>query len=742
MSVPLHEQVLSFFRLFPENAEISEFPDRGTAEITLRGPLATRFAQQGVPSPHAADERILKLLLGSSFGSVATGYESVSPSSHLVRTIQNYLEEEGSQFCRTAAVLSLSGDFTDLRQLKVEIRHAAPQASIRCHYQRYFLVSYLFSQSSFENFEETMRVVIEWDERSRTARVVAPARAKHISEMVWADVTEFDDAARRPDLPPPDRQLVEQVLSCAERAAADRARRVAPRRVQDILRRKDEETKQIQVYYDARLRQAEKSVFKRQQTESEQLSRLQHLNDVFHIELELSLLSVRELLVPLVEYSLSVEPAGVLPHTFAYDPLANRLTSQACPRCGQEPATQEWSYCGQGHHLECYRCQTVHLCCEPDCHVSACHIHAEECHVCDAFVCHSHRQACPSCGEGHCRGCQGSVRFHDEPVCLLCRGNCRDCSHDLFYRRDDLKYCVTCSAERHPLCVDHRDDCSCCGDPVCKSHQLTTEDGLGCDGCYAACNSCGSRVVQRTRLASCPFCPTGDLGLHCSDRGHAAPCQYCLRPLCPTHRLRLHDDKLGCSDCSSQCSQCHHYFGKQLLEPCVECHQPVCESDRVVSEFRPETYCRVHGDLRFDSCPGCGRSGPRSQLQGCGSCGLNYCPHCHPGDASHGECAHCISLRRAAPTPETFVASWKSSLAQADRRGLAPALWDEMQKAFDAELGDFEWSQVETHRHRLLRASARGGIWKKLTRLFRQVRHFLLVIDKQTETVQVRVNHE
>lgn len=743
MSQSLQDLVWSYFRLYPDLADIREFPGKGTAEITLSGDLASCFHNQGVAGAEGSGQRLIKLLLKSDNAAVATGFETLSPDSQLVRMIQNQLEQQDSLFCRTTALLSVSGTFQDLRQLGLQIRRVTPTARIDLRDRRYFIVSYLFSQTICERLEDTIRVVVEVDDKriahsDTGCRVLPPGRAKFLSEMSCVDIASYQGTDQSIRLPPLSGPAMERVLKISQEDAAARVSKVAPRRASETLRKLDEEKKQTQAFFEARA-QSDASEFRRKQAEEEQKTRLAQLEEVFKVRAELELLSVQELLVPVIEYSLAVDPAGELQQRFAFDPLGNTLTTAACTRCGMGHDKLHWDYCDQGHHLECEDCRSILTCCEQDCSHTACPDHVRDCVVCEQFICHMHTAYCPSCGHGHCSKCHGPVERHDDDVCLNCRENCKDCSSDVFHHKQDIRFCSVCSGK---LCQDHRDVCHLCDSLLCHTHTVETRNGSGCAECYAHCQTCLSKdaralAVARSGLAHCVACLPDDRGLHCAELEHAAACGVCSDGICGAHRIRLHDGRWSCPTCTRQCIDCHDWFEHKTMPACEECREPVCRSDMQSSQYRSETFCRKCAGLLFGVCPGCDRRGPRRELTACVQCGIRYCQHCRVN--SQGRLCHFCEGMAPIQFSESEWSVWRESFSNAPRGTHSIKAWHEMELALDSQRDKHHWCHSESHRYRLLHGDYHGGWLGILTRWMRTTPKFLIVLDKQKHTAEVRI---
>lgn len=171
--------------------------------------------------------------------------------------------------------------------------------------------------------------------------------------------------------------------------------------------------------------------------------------------------------------------------------------------------------------------------------------------------------ACSECGEAHreillCR--KGHV------VGPACSEDCVHCGH-LYCHSCDLLTCALC--HRH-TCWDCSEECSDCGERVCKEHVRFCEDtgARVCPRCATDCPACHRRY-QEERVRNCA------LGEERVCRQCITRCRVCLRSVCPEHTFE-----------------------------CAACGRPVCTDERVRCPQCLQRFCR--GCVRDgEVCPTC-----------------------------------------------------------------------------------------------------------------------------------------
>ena len=334
------------------------------------------------PKPKRDGDILLRLLIDPRFAAAAAGYDTLAPRSRLVRTIENHLAERPVRFSRAAALVSISGTFDDLADLRVTLVHAeSPQATGIFRPRRFYRAMYLFSQSAYERNEETIVVIID----AANLEVLSPNRAALFADLAWADLADLTDPAYQPAiLPISDKDQVVRVLRIAEEAAKTRAQDVVRQRVYDKSVQFQQEKEQVERHHHAQMLLVKSK--NRQKTLQEEFEKkLELLLERYTVRSELSLLSFQELLIPRVEYQLVVGQSGRrtrLKQAFYYDPLGNTISTEICKRCHGNKTSKEWCYCGKGEHLECFACKTIRTCYAPDCRSTACVEHDVPCAVC------------------------------------------------------------------------------------------------------------------------------------------------------------------------------------------------------------------------------------------------------------------------------------------------------------------------------------------------------------------------
>jgi hypothetical protein len=840
----VQEMVLAYFRSCGSEAEVSPKPGiPGAVDVVLRGALATRFETVAVPQQGQPSVRLLRLLFDREFAAIAPGYELIAPRSHVLRLIQNELAGRAG-FTRSAAIFNLDGSFSDLRALGITLRHATPEVSCRYVPRRFYAVRYMLRQSAYERNEDTLLVVVD-----PTRGVVLPAaEAATFAEVNLVDLGRAPYRDDLSGLQPERRESLLRVFQLAEEAARERVAAVLRQRAVEMGAQLEQECDRVRRHFAAELREA--SPARRLELERFRDQEIRELQQRYKVRSELALLSLQEIVIPTVEYTLVI-PGGDrpvrLPQPFVFDPLTNAVKTRHCDQCGQDRA---WAYCARGNHFDCGACGTVEKCSHPACDQGACDTHAVRCDRCSALVCadhelacgycESHRRycaehiirsfedrdicprcarfcgdcgkafppqrstvcvvcsrdfcdghsrACPSCGKHHCQEHGATPRHRAEVYCRRCLASCASCSGETLYLKADLQYCAECGSA---LCRDHLNNCVSCGKALCASHTLAAGQGHGCAACFAACRTCQA-VTHRSDLVRCRVCPSGDQGLHC--RTHAHTCALCRQPMCDAHRVGLHDGRMACSACVGSCTGCKKYFprgdlracmacrsafcpadsapcdvcskpfcnahlhaladsrracsgcsdacaacagrfARDQLTECHECHKRFCGKDVLRSQFRDETYCERHA-AGFVACGGCNRRGPSPQLEMCALCRMLYCPHCISGGKGNF-CNYCKGLRPLQGTGD--LAPWHQAVSAGSIPGLADAQRAEILNALMGKDLAFSFTTSESAGHLILRASWKSGFLNFFRRWGRTVTGFVVVREKRSSRVELRIN--
>ncbi len=601
----VQDMVLTYFRSCGNEAEIS--PKQaipGAVDILLRGALATRFETVAVPHSGQPGVLLLRLLFDRDFAAIAPGYELIAPRSHVLRLIQNELAGRAG-FTRSAAIFNLDGSFSDLRALGIVLRHATPDVECRHVPRRFYAVRYILRQSAYERNEDTLLIVVD---QARSV-VLPPAEAARFAEVNLVDFSRAPYRDVLSGLQAECRDSLLRVFQLAEKAARDRVATVLHQRAAELGAQLEQECDRVRRHFAAESREA--SAARRLELERFQEQEVQELRHRYKVRSELSLVSLQEMVIPTVEYTLLIPGEDVpvrLPQPFMFDPLSNAVKTRHCDQCGQD---RVWAFCARGNHLDCGACGTVEKCSHPACDQGTCDTHAVRCDRCSAAVCAAHEQvcsycedhrrycaehiipsfegrdicphcarfcfdcgnafpperstvcvvcsrgfcdghsrACPSCGKHHCQDHGATPRHRAEAFCLRCLAPCVSCPGDSLYLKTDLQYCAECGSA---LCRDHLNICVSCGKALCASHTLVAQQGKGCTTCFAACRTC-QVVNHRSDLVRCRLCPPADNGLHC--RTHAHMCVLCQKPVCKGHQVAMHDGRIACSACVSSCTRC------------------------------------------------------------------------------------------------------------------------------------------------------------------------------------------
>lgn len=781
----LQEMVLAYFRSCGSEAEVSPKPDiPGTVVVKLWGALATRFETVAVPQQGQPGMRLLRLLFDREFAAIAPGYELIAPRSHVLRLIQNELAGRAG-FTRSAAIFNLDGNFSDLRALGIALHHATPEVSCRYISRRFYAIRYLLRQSAYERNEDTLLIVVD----PARGVVLPAAEAARFAEVNLVDLDRAPYRAHLSDLQPERRESLLYVFQLAEEAARDRVAAVLRQRAVELGAQLKQECDRVRRHFAAELREA--AAVRRLELERFREQEIQQLQQRYKVYSELALVSLQEIVIPTVEYTLLI-PGGDrlvrIPQPFVYDPLTNAVKTRHCDQCGQD---RTWAYCTRGTHIDCGTCGSVKKCSHRACDKGDCQTHAVRCDRCSAVMCPDHElscsycksqrrycadhivrsfedrnicpqcahfcsdcgkafppkrstvcvvcsrdfcdehsRACPSCGKHHCQEHGAVPRHRAEVYCRRCLAPCASCPGDSLYQKADLQYCAECGSAQ---CRDHLHNCVSCGKVLCASHTLAARQGKGCAACFAACRTCQA-ITHRSELTRCHICPQNDQGLHCSS--HTAACDICRELSCDRHMHTLADNRRACSSCSDACAACAGRFARDQLTACHECHERFCGKDVFRSQFRDETYCGRHA-AGFIACGGCDRRGPNSQLEKCGLCRMPYCPHC----ISVGKgtlCRYCKDLR---PLPiADGLAPWHQAVSASSIPGVTDAQRSEILNALTGTDPAFWFETGESSRYFILRASWKRSFLNFFRRWVRQVTGFVVVREKQSSRIDVRIN--
>jgi hypothetical protein len=781
----LQEMVLAYFRSCGSEAEVSPKPGIPSAvDVVLRGALAARFEAVTVPLQGQSGVRLLRLLFDREFAAIAPGYELIAPRSHILRLIQNELAGRAS-FTRSGAIFNLDGSFSDLRALGITLRHATPEVSCRYVPRRFYAVRYMLRQSAYERNEDTLLVVVD-----PTRGVALPAT--EAAAFAEVNLVDFDKVPYRHDLSglqPEHRTTLLRVFQLAEEEARKRVDAVLRPRAVELGAQLEQESDRVRRHFAAELREA--SPARRRELERLRDQEMQELQQRYKVRSELTLLSLQEIVIPTVEYTLIISDRDRpirLPQPFIFDPLTNTVKTKHCDQCGQN---RIWSYCARGNHLDCGKCGTVQKCSHPSCDQAACSTHGVRCEQCSTLVCvdhevacsyctsqrrycvkhiirsfedrdicpqcahfcdecgkafppqrstvcvvcsrdfcDGHSRACPSCGKHHCRDHGTIPRLRSEVYCHRCLAPCSSCSSDSLYLKADLQYCAECGSA---LCRDHLYNCFSCSKTLCASHTLATEQGHGCAACFAACRTC-QVVTHRSALFRCHVCPQNDEGLHCRD--HTDACNICKKPTCSSHLHALVDSRRACSGCSDACAACSGRFAQNQLTECHQCHKRFCGKDVRRSQFRDEIYCERHA-AGFVACGGCDRQGPSVQLERCALCGMPYCPYCISGGKGN-LCSYCKRLQPLQGTGD--LEPWHRAVSANSIPGLSPAQRAEILNALLGNDPAFSFTISESAGYLILRATWVSGFLNFFRSWVRNVTGFVIVREKRSYRVQLRIN--
>ncbi|GIW90004.1 MAG: hypothetical protein KatS3mg109_0436 [Pirellulaceae bacterium] len=780
----LQELVLTYFRSYHREAEVFHNPSiPGAVDVILRGSLAKRFETVTVPHQGQPSVRLLRLLFDTELAAIAPGYELIAPRSHVLRLIRNELAGRAC-FTRSAAVFNLDGTFSDLQVLGIELRHVAPDVTCRYVPRRFYAVRYMLRLSAYEKNEDTLLIVVD------PARgVVLPAA--EASRFAGLNLVDLSRAPYKNDLSPlkaESRKTLLHVFGLAENAAKTRVAAVLRHRAVELAVQLEQECDRVNRHFAAESRKA--SAARRLELERLRDQEIQELQKRYQVRCELTLVSLQEMVVPTVEYTLSILSGDTrvhIPQSFIFEPLTNSVMTRYCDECGQD---RVWAYCARGNHLDCGVCGTVEKCSHPQCDQGACDTHAVRCDrcsvpvcaahelacnycqshrrycskhivlsfegryicpqcarfcgdcgkafpaerstvcaVCSGDFCDGHTRTCPSCGKHHCQEHGAVPRHRAEVYCHHCLARCAPCGGSALYLKADLQYCAECGSA---LCRDHINHCVTCGKVLCAVHALTGRQGKGCATCFAVCGTCGA-VTHRSELQRCHLCPKTDDGLHCG--AHLGTCELCKRRSCLEHIHTLVDNRRVCSGCSDLCAVCARRFSLQELATCYQCQRPFCSTHVQHSEFRDEYYCEDHA--AFVACGGCDRRGPRFQLVTCRLCGMPYCPHC-TGSSEGPFCRYCNNLQ---PLKEAAsLIPWHEAVSRSSIPGLTRAQRAEILKALAGKDPAFSFTTSECKAYSILRASWKPGVLNYIRRFARTVTGFVVVCEKRSSHVELRIN--
>lgn len=779
----IQEIVLTYFQSWGSEAEVRPKPNLPSAvDVVLRGALAHRFETVSVPDKGQPNTRLLRLLFDRTFASSAPGYELVVPRSHLLRLIRNDLATRAS-FTRAGILLNLEESFADLEAMGVVIRYAAPEATSRYVFRRFYAVRYMLRQSAYERFEDIVLILVDPDK----GVVLSAVEAAKFAEL---NLVDYNRAPYRDKifLTPPTRDYLLRVFQLAEDVAKKRAAETLSKRANELYQKLQEECHRVSRHYEAEMKDA--SPARCRELEKLRDQELRELQQRYQIHCELELLSLEEIVVPLVEYTLSIprpSPAK-LAQVFVFDPLTNIVNTTNCAKCKQHLS---WAYCSRGKHLECAKCGAVEPCCHRDCGLGFCPAHGVRCKQCSRMICENHEVACsycmsdrrycadhilrsfegryicpecarfcgecgqafppkrstkcivcyqdfcdvhslvcPSCGQHHCQKHGATPRFRTQVFCHHCLSRCGFCKDDLCYLKADLMHCTECGTS---VCPDHLKTCVSCKSGLCPTHALSTSSGDGCAACFAYCRSCG-KIAHRSHLKHCHFCPRNDQGLHCGT--HLRQCDLCRAFTCDVHRYQLADGRQACPSCSVACAVCSRRFAHNQLVNCRKCRLPVCSEDSVCSQFRNEVYCLADAQ-NFVQCGGCDRRGPQSQLEICTLCNMPYCPHCIP-NGKDTRCIYCDNLRPIRSASE--LGGWYQAVYSNPLSNLSASHRKEIMRALTSLDTCFSFTATETAQYYILCATWKSGIRNFFRKWFWSVKGFVLVRDKHSSQLKVRIN--
>ena len=717
----IQQTVLAYFRAQPDEAVVRPRPQLpALVEVELRGQLAAKFESASESLDGDPARRILRLLFDRQYASVAHRYELVAPGSPLLRLMLNDLAET-APFTRSAVLFNIDGNYQDLQQLGVDIRHGRPQAQVRLQQRRFYLILYLVRLTSYEKTEDLVPVLVD-------AASCRPLDAALTARVAGANLGDLTEAAFLPKIPPPDGQEVRRVIAAADQAAEQRIKASLAQRCADLARKNQEERQRIEQHFEIEINRAAESQqdeLRRQRDQS-----LRETEARYTVKTEATLVSVQEVVAPCVSYSLLLDGRAI-EQRFRFDPLQlgqDSLQTTACPTCHQHLI---WDYCTAGRHLVCGACGQAVTCCVPDCGVAACPQHVVRCAdaACQRAVCQQHAQACDYCDSNR-RYCGDHIHlsFEQRNICPQCATLCQHCQ--ALFPPSQVAQCVVC---HDSFCSTHHGTCPGCGKPYCAKHghvpHVHTE--TYCLACLVPCPECDpSRLHVKAELRSCAVCSQR----LCAD--HAIVCAGCGAALCGRHALSLPDGGWGCPRCFAPCTECGGVFPRDALVRCTVCPQLLCPDHARRSLFRGEPYCGTHAQLLFAACPGCDRQGPADQLQQCALCGVSYCPHCQPDDEPR--CAYCRGLQpvQAGDLPE--LAELAAAVLEAGYPHRPPARAAvEIAKAL--RRGGYELTIARSHSHTIVLGSYRGGSLAFLTQLFHQVKEFVVTRERFGGRVQVRV---
>ncbi|MFW9929285.1 MAG: helicase HerA-like domain-containing protein [Candidatus Thorarchaeota archaeon] len=148
------------------------------------------------------------------------------------------------------------------------------------------------------------------------------------------------------------------------------------------------------------------------------------------------------------------------------------------------------------------------------------------------------------------------------------------------------------------------------------------------------CQSCNPKLSEQdywesllaTEISPPIFVCFECMSLNCSI--HAKDCQYCEKMLCSEHANKCKlCDNISCADHAKRCSSCDEFACQDHYWSCHEDGALFCMDENAIEcSLCTEKSCSQHnGNLFFDECLICKKTGHKDHFIHCGSCKKYYC---------------------------------------------------------------------------------------------------------------------
>jgi antitoxin component of MazEF toxin-antitoxin module len=224
----------------------------------------------------------------------------------------------------------------------------------------------------------------------------------------------------------------------------------------------------------------------------------------------------------------------------------------------------------------------------------------------------------------------------DQIACDSCAHQCSVCGEG--FRPDERS--SDCHVDGAPVCAEHVQSCSSCGQRHCSAHGVECAEGAHrvCTSCVAPCAACGRTVCASHAEWTVETAPGESRRLctqcvvHCEGRRNepvgrdeAVACASCERFVCERHQATCDVD--GEVHCSSHLARTDH--SRKL----------VCGAHRATCAHESETTFAADEVV---GCPICGRKACSAHVRACAHCGRRVC--IGEWEQATSRCATCRKL--------------------------------------------------------------------------------------------------